>query len=75
MHYAPKLAIKAAVAVQANDTAYPVPKDWSGQLSMVVMLQDGPANSAVRAYIKQNSNQPASVAAATNVAVAAATAG
>ena len=61
--------------MQANDTAYPVPKNWGGQLAFVVMLQDGPPNSAVRAYIKQNSNQPASVAAATNVAVAAATAG
>ena len=61
--------------MQANDTAYPVPKGWNGQMAMVVMLQNGPAHSAVRAYFKQNSNQPTSVAAATNVAVAAATAG
>ena len=35
----------------------------------VVMLQDGPASSAVRVYMQQNRNQPLSVAAATQVAI------
>ena len=62
------------VCMQANDPAYPVPRNWNGQMSMILMLQNGPASSAVRIYLQQNSNQPLSVAAATQVAITPATA-
>ena len=58
------------MVLQPNNAAYPTPSNWDGQLSLNLMLQDGPANSIVRMYVQQNANQPASVAAATTVASA-----
>lgn len=44
----------ASFSFQPNDTAaYPVPSGWSGRLSMLVMLKNGPNGSRVYSYFRQ----------------------